>query len=232
MSAIIGTNQYIDSFDNSHGVRQGAINSALAVSSVVGSIMAGSISDKIGRRDSIMLACLWWLVGTAVQAGANSSTMACGNLLMYGAIGMAICHLVVGGVLSSGEYVPDGVDGSLNVLIRARGSKSHTVIPFSYLLIIIYALIWSLETRASGMWFIFLTNYRRPETCGKTIEEVEKLFSKGGPKAWHTKPGHSKMDGLIEEARGQKLHVTNLGLKADETKVEEDAAPPNSTAPQ
>lgn len=85
------------------------------------------------------------------------------GLLMYGALGMAACHFVVGGVLSSGEYVPDGVDGNLNVLIRVQGSKAHTVIAFSYLLIIVYALtlapvawvyaaeVWSLETRATGM---------------------------------------------------------------------------------
>lgn len=85
------------------------------------------------------------------------------NLLMYGAIGMAACHFVVGGVLSGGTYVPGGVDGNLNVLIRVTGPKAHTVIAFSYLLIIVYALtlapvawvyaaeVWSLETRAVGM---------------------------------------------------------------------------------
>lgn len=85
------------------------------------------------------------------------------GLLIYGAIGMGICHFVVGGVLSAGEYVPGGVDGNLNVLIRVTGGKANTVIAFSYLLIIIYALtlapvcwvyaaeVWSLETRAYGM---------------------------------------------------------------------------------
>jgi sugar porter (SP) family MFS transporter len=378
MSAIIGTDQYIDYFDNPHGVRQGAIGSALAAGSVFGSIIAGPVSNKWGRRDSIMFACIWWLVGTAVQvattgtgsliagrilngvcvgitssqvpvylaeiakkekrgsiiviqqlaiewgiffmyfigygcsfipgpasfriawgsqfvpcvvlmcglpflprsprwlakvdrteeaiqtlaaiqaggdindplviaewqeittvlaaernsgpawakffkngmwrrtmagisvqawqqlSGANVMTyyvvyvfqMAnlTGNinlvssgvqyalfiiftsfiffyidktgrrfLLGYGALGMAVCHFVVGGVLSTGEYVPGGVDGNLNVVIRVTGPRAHTVIAFSYLLIIVYALtlapvawvyaaeVWSLETRATGM---------------------------------------------------------------------------------
>lgn len=85
------------------------------------------------------------------------------NLLMYGAIGMGICHFVVGGVLSAGDYVPGGVNGNLNVQIRVMGGKAHTVIAFSYLMIIVYALtlapvawvyaaeVWSLETRAVGM---------------------------------------------------------------------------------
>lgn len=36
------------------------------------------------------------------------------------------------------------------------------------------------------------------------------MFNKGGPRPWHTKPGHSKLDGLIEEAREKKLAVTDV----------------------
>lgn len=386
MSAIVGTNQYIEYFNNPHGVQQGAIGSALAAGSVVGSVIAGPISDFMGRRDSIAFACIFWLIGTAIQTAATglgtlitgrvfngitvgitssqvpvylaeiakkerrgsiiviqqlaiewgiffmffigygcsfiagpssfraawgiqfvpcfflliglpflprsprwlakkdrteeaiqtlASIQARGNindplvvaeweeitivltaerlapagwrkfvyrgmwrrtlagfsvqawqqlsganvmtyyvvyifqmanlsgninlissgiqyalfiiftsfiffyidktgrreLLVWGAIAMGICHYVVGGVLSAGEYVPDGVGGNLNVLIRVTGSKAHTVIAFSYLLIIIYALtlapvcwvyaaeVWSLETRATGMVRIILSIY-------------------------------------------------------------------------
>jgi MFS family permease len=71
MSAIVITPQYIDYFNNPHGLTQGAIGSSLAAGSVVGSLMAGPISDRWGRRDSIMFACLWWLAGTAVQVATN-----------------------------------------------------------------------------------------------------------------------------------------------------------------
>lgn len=75
MSAIVGTNQYIDYFDNPHGIVQGAIGSALAAGSVVGSLAAGPISNKIGRRNSIWVACFWWIVGTAVQGMLHHSLL-------------------------------------------------------------------------------------------------------------------------------------------------------------
>lgn len=96
MSAIIGTNQYLDFFHNPVGVRQGAINAALAAGSVVGSIMAGPVSDKIGRRDSIMFACFWWLVGTAIQAGVNGfGTLMAGRVLNGVCVGITSSQVPV-----------------------------------------------------------------------------------------------------------------------------------------
>lgn len=75
MSAIIGTPQYVDYFDNPHGVVQGAIGSALVAGSVIGSLFAGPLSDRIGRRDAISGACFFWLAGTAVQVSCNGIGM-------------------------------------------------------------------------------------------------------------------------------------------------------------
>jgi lysylphosphatidylglycerol synthetase-like protein (DUF2156 family) len=36
-----------------------------------------------------------------------------------------------------------------------------------------------------------------PETAGKTLEEIELLFRRGGPRPWHTKPGNSLLDQKI-----------------------------------
>jgi MFS family permease len=75
MSAIIGTQQYINYFNNPHGITQGGIGAALAGGSVIGAIMAGPISNKIGRRDAIFFACFWWLLGTALQTSCNGIGM-------------------------------------------------------------------------------------------------------------------------------------------------------------
>lgn len=46
-----------------------------------------------------------------------------------------------------------------------------------------------------------------PETSGKTLEEVELLFS-GKTKPWNTKPGHSKLDEMISEVRDNNLTIS------------------------
>lgn len=95
------------------------------------------------------------------------------SLLIYGALGMAICHFVVGGVMASHYIpVPHGVGGNANIIFAVKsGAPANTVIVFSYLLIVVYALtlapgcwiyaaeIWSLGTRATGMSVAALSNW-------------------------------------------------------------------------
>ena len=184
------------------------------------------------------------------------------SLLIYGAIGMGITQFVVGGVLGTyGEYVPGGVNGNLNVIVRVTGSPSYTVIAFSYLLIIVYALtlapvawvyaaeVWSLETRATGMALASVANWlfnfalglfvppafaniswktfiifgvlcfgaaiqafvAYPETAGKSLEEIEAMFSKGGPRPWKTKVGHSALDAKIAQVK--EMQEKGIGVE-------------------
>ena len=37
--------------------------------------MAGPVSNWLGRRNAIAFACLWWLLGTSLQAGCNGIGM-------------------------------------------------------------------------------------------------------------------------------------------------------------
>lgn len=93
-------------------------------------------------------------------------------LLIYGALSMGVCMLIVGGVLGSyGTYLPDGLDGNLSVRVQVSGSPAYTVIAFSYILVLMYALtlapiawvyaaeVWSLETRATGMALASIANW-------------------------------------------------------------------------
>ncbi|OTB06624.1 hypothetical protein M426DRAFT_9402 [Hypoxylon sp. CI-4A] len=497
MSAIVVTDQYIQYFGNPSGVTQGAIGSALAAGSVIGALMAGPISDKFGRRDSIMFGCLWWLVGTAVQVSTNgvgsliagrilngvcvgitssqvpvylaeiskreirgriiviqqlaiewgilimyfigygcskiegtasfrtawgtqfipcvclmvglpflprsprwlakvgreeeaiqtlADIQAGGNkddplvvaeweeiftvlnaereairgwrkffangmwkrtlagvsvqawqqlsganvivyyiayvflmadlqgdvnlvssgiqyavfiifttimfffidktgrrtLLVYGALGMAVCHFVVGGLLGTYSIdVPEGVGGNANVVIKVTGSPAHGVIAFSYLLIMVYALtlapvawvyaaeVWSLGTRATGMALAAVANwlfnfalglftppaflnikykvfiifgvlcvgaaiqawFTYPETCGKTIEEIETLFAKGAPPAWKTKKGGSRLEAEVEAVLHRKdVDDVQVDVHHHEKTTTSEAEVPRETA--
>jgi MFS family permease len=96
MSAIISTNQYIEYFDNPNGVLQGVIGSSLAAGSVVGSIIAGPVSDKFGRRDALLFACSWWLVGTAIQvATINRGMLIAGRVLNGVTVGITSSQVPV-----------------------------------------------------------------------------------------------------------------------------------------
>ena len=82
MAAIVTSDQYIDYYNNPAGVTQGAIGSALAAGSVVGSLMAGPISDKIGRRDRYAAPFLITGLLARPRRVLTRGTVSC--LLVYG----------------------------------------------------------------------------------------------------------------------------------------------------
>ncbi len=56
-----------------------------------------------------------------------------------------------------------------------------------------------------------------PETCGKTLEEIELLFSKDGPRPWKTKPGESRLEAEIQaiiDRKGGDGHHFASGVDA------------------
>jgi hypothetical protein len=63
-----------------------------------------------------------------------------------------------------------------------------------------------------------------PETCGKTIEEIELLFSKDGPRAWKTKPGGSRLDAEIEAVIERKTHGDGVFIHRPGVAGEEEKA--------
>jgi hypothetical protein len=178
-------------------------------------------------------------------------------LLVVGALGMGFCHFVVGGTMGAHSVqVPGGVDNNPNITFSVNpGAPANTVIVFSYLLIVVYALtlapvcwiyaaeVWSLGTRATGMSLAAMSNWVFnfalgmftppafiniewklfivfgvlccaaalwfflffPETSGKTLEEVELMFSKDGPHPWNTRKGESRLEAEIEAVIARKM---------------------------
>jgi hypothetical protein len=75
MSAIIGTQQYLNYFNNPVGKTQGGIDAALDSGSVIGAIMAGLVSDNRSTRFNILRLSLVvtrrYLVTSGLQWNSN-----------------------------------------------------------------------------------------------------------------------------------------------------------------
>ena len=83
MSAWIGSDQYLDYFNSPDSTAQGGITASMSAGSFVGALAAGGIADRLGRRKSLMIACLFWIVGAVLQCSAQN-----------------VAHLIVGRVVS------------------------------------------------------------------------------------------------------------------------------------
>ncbi|KFY48808.1 hypothetical protein V495_01012 [Pseudogymnoascus sp. VKM F-4514 (FW-929)] len=90
MSAIIGTNQYKCYFNHGpHGqpfddspncsgptpLAQGGITASMPGGSFIGSVASGFISDQFGRRTSLQIGCVIWLLGSAISCAAQNIPM-------------------------------------------------------------------------------------------------------------------------------------------------------------
>jgi MFS family permease len=75
MSAIIGTQVYKDYFNNPSATHQGAITASMAGGSLTGALFSSWTGDRIGRRDSLFVACLIWIVGSSLMAAVQNVGM-------------------------------------------------------------------------------------------------------------------------------------------------------------
>jgi MFS family permease len=72
LSAFIGASQFIDYFNRPNSGLIGGITASMSAGSFAGSLAAGFISDKLGRRKSLMVASIIWIIGAILQASAQN----------------------------------------------------------------------------------------------------------------------------------------------------------------
>ncbi|KAH0072987.1 hypothetical protein KCU96_g15811, partial [Aureobasidium melanogenum] len=72
MSAWIGQEQYLDYFNHPDSNLQGGITASMSGGSFLGALAAGFICDAVGRRRSLMLASVIWIVGAAIQCSSQN----------------------------------------------------------------------------------------------------------------------------------------------------------------
>jgi MFS family permease len=75
MSAIIGTDQYKEYFNKPDAVAQGGITASMAGGSLLGSLFSSWTSDRYGRRDSLFIACIFWLIGSTLMCAVQNVPM-------------------------------------------------------------------------------------------------------------------------------------------------------------
>ncbi|EGW34829.1 high affinity glucose transporter [Spathaspora passalidarum NRRL Y-27907] len=82
MSAFIGTDSYINFFDNPGSTIQGFITSCMALGSFFGSIASSFVSEPFGRRFSLLVCSFFWMVGAAIQSSSqNRAQLIIGRLI-------------------------------------------------------------------------------------------------------------------------------------------------------
>ncbi|KEY73775.1 hypothetical protein S7711_03083 [Stachybotrys chartarum IBT 7711] len=96
MSAWVGSDQYLDYFDSPDSVAQGGITASMSGGSLVGALLAGWISDKLGRRGALMIAAIVFIVGSVLQCSSqNVGHLVAGRVVSGFAIGITSSQVIV-----------------------------------------------------------------------------------------------------------------------------------------
>lgn len=93
MSAWIGTDQYLNYFNNPGSTLQGGITASMSAGSFAGAIAAGFVADILGRRGALMIASCIWVIGAAIQCSSQNVGQLIGGRVVSGLAG--ICSPLV-----------------------------------------------------------------------------------------------------------------------------------------
>ena len=95
MAAVLDTSAYKHFFGFPITYVQGAITCSMPAGSIFGTVTSSIIADRYSRKAAIQVACVLWIIGSAIQAGATGIPML--------VVGRAISGLGVG---SASTIVP------------------------------------------------------------------------------------------------------------------------------
>ncbi len=110
VSAFIGDDDYLAYFHSPDSITQGGITSSMSGGCFLGSLLAGVLSDKYGRKPVIELASIIWSIGAAIQSSSqNRAQLICGRLISGVGIGFASSQVPI----YVSETSPKRIRGSL-----------------------------------------------------------------------------------------------------------------------
>ena len=96
MSAWIGANQYLDYFNSPDSNLQGGITASMSAGSFAGAVAAGTVSDRLGRRIALMIACAIWVVGIVIQCSSQNVAQLIAGRVIAGLAGTFASTLLKG----------------------------------------------------------------------------------------------------------------------------------------
>ncbi|VDB92528.1 unnamed protein product [Peniophora sp. CBMAI 1063] len=113
MSAVLNNPAYIEYFHNPTSNAQGAIVASMPAGSFVGSLAVAYIADKIGRKKTIILSGLIWIVGSILQcASVNRGMLVVGRIIAGLSVGIASSVVPI----YQSEITPPAIRGRLVAL--------------------------------------------------------------------------------------------------------------------
>lgn len=75
LSAMLATWQYKDYFNHPESVTQGGIMASLAGGCLLGALFSSWVGDRLGRRDSMAVACCIFIVGSTLMCAVQKQAM-------------------------------------------------------------------------------------------------------------------------------------------------------------
>ncbi|THU83050.1 general substrate transporter [Dendrothele bispora CBS 962.96] len=90
MSGVLDNNFYKNQFGNPGSSAQGAIVAAMPAGSFFGALLVTQLADRLGRKKSIMLASLIWVLGSILQcASVNRGMLVAGRVISGISVGIS-----------------------------------------------------------------------------------------------------------------------------------------------
>ncbi|KAF8136968.1 general substrate transporter [Boletus edulis] len=84
MASVLSNNAYLRVFNNPGSNVQGAIVAAMPGGSLFGALAVTSLADRIGRKNTIILASIIWVIGGALQCASVNRGMLVGGRVIAG----------------------------------------------------------------------------------------------------------------------------------------------------
>ncbi|QBM88660.1 MFS transporter, sugar porter (SP) family [Metschnikowia aff. pulcherrima] len=115
MSVFVDQQPYLKMFDNPSSVIQGFITALMSLGSFFGSLTSTFISEPFGRRASLFICGILWVIGAAVQSSSqNRAQLICGRIIAGWGIGFGSSVAPVYG----SEMAPRKIRGTIGGIFQ------------------------------------------------------------------------------------------------------------------